>query len=148
LNLRDEFNLPGMKVLQFAFGEDFNDSDYIPHNYEHNFIVYTGTHDNNTTRGWYRTEADDQMKERIQRYIGARVEETQIASALSRLAMASVAKTVILPMQDVLNLDEKARMNVPSVSENNWSWRLLPGQIDKEAENRLLEWTVLYNRKG
>ena len=148
LNLRDEFNMPGMKVLQFAFGEDFNDSDYIPHNYEHNFIAYTGTHDNNTTRGWYRTEADDQMKERIQRYVGARVEETEIASALSRLAMASVAKTVILPMQDVLNLDESARMNIPSVGENNWSWRLVPGQIDKEAENRLLEWTVLYNRKG
>ena len=148
LNLRDEFNLPGMKVLQFAFGDDFQESDYIPHNYDHNFIVYTGTHDNNTTLGWYRTEADNDMKQRIQKYFGQNVGENEIATAFCRLAMASVAKTVILPMQDILGLDENARMNTPSVAENNWSWRLLPGQIDPETENKLLDWTVMYNRKG
>ena len=148
LNLRDEFDLPGMKVLQFAFGDDFHESDYIPHNYDHNFIVYTGTHDNNTTLGWYRTEADDDMKQQLDKYVGTNITENKIAPAFCRLAMASVAKTVILPMQDILGLDENARMNTPSVGENNWSWRLLPGQIDSKTEEQLLEWTVMYNRKG
>ena len=148
LNLRDQFNLPGMKVLQFAFGENYQESDYIPHNYEHNFIVYTGTHDNNTTLGWYRTEADDDVKDRVHKYFGTKVTEDEITSAFSRLAMSSVAKTVILPIQDVLGLNEAARMNKPSIPENNWRWRLLPGQIDKEVQNRLLEWTVIYNRKA
>ncbi|HKH61181.1 MAG TPA: malto-oligosyltrehalose synthase [Flavitalea sp.] len=147
LNLRDEFNLPGMKVLQFAFGDDFYESDYIPHNYDQHFVVYTGTHDNNTTLGWYRTEADDEVKQRVEKYLGSCFTDAEIAGAFCRLAMASVAKTVILPIQDILGLDENARMNTPSVAEKNWSWRLLPGQIDEKAEQTLLEWTILYNRK-
>lgn len=146
LKLRDEFNLPGMKVLQFAFGDDFSESDYIPHQYKHNFIVYTGTHDNNTTRGWFRTDADDQVKERIQRYLGRHVSEDEIADVFCRLAMSSVAKTAIIPIQDLLGLDESGRMNIPSVGENNWSWRLLPGQINQDVEIKLIEWTIIYDR--
>ena len=137
-----------MKVLQFAFDEDFHESEYIPHNYDHNFIVYTGTHDNNTTLGWFRTEADSDVKQRIEKYVGNRISESEIVTAFCRLAMASVAKTVILPMQDVLGLDENARMNTPSVAENNWSWRLVPGQINHDTEQKLLDWTTVYNRKG
>jgi 4-alpha-glucanotransferase len=109
--------------------------------------VYTGTHDNNTTLGWYRTEAYNDVKQRIEKYLDKRFTDNEIVEAFCRLAMGSVAKTVILPMQDVLGLDENARMNTPSVGEKNWTWRLLPGQIDQETEQKLLEWTVLYNRK-
>lgn len=147
LNLRDEFRLPGMKVLQFAFGEDMPQSDYIPHNYDTNFLVYTGTHDNNTTVGWFNTEASEGIKQRIRQYVGYDVNSGNVHEAFARLAFGSVAGIAVLPVQDVLGLDEKARMNVPSSAENNWAWRLTPGQITAEAERRLLEWTRIYNRE-
>jgi malto-oligosyltrehalose synthase/4-alpha-glucanotransferase len=146
LQLRDEFGLPGMKILQFAFGGDVASSDYIPHNYTQNFVAYTGTHDNNTTRGWFRQEVNAEMQHRIQHYLARPVSEKDITYFFCRLAHASVAKTVILPMQDVLGLDEKARMNTPASGKNNWGWRLLPGQLTKEAEQQLSGWTSLYNR--
>ncbi|HEU4904465.1 MAG TPA: malto-oligosyltrehalose synthase, partial [Flavisolibacter sp.] len=147
LNLRDAFRLPGMKVLQFAFGEDMPQSDYIPHNYEKNFLVYSGTHDNNTTIGWYKTEASESIKHRINRYVGAEVNAGNIHHVFARLAYGSVASIAMLPIQDVLGLDESARMNVPSSAANNWAWRLTPGQINQETERLLLEWTKTYNRE-
>lgn len=129
LNLRDEFRLPGMKVLQFAFGEDMPQSDYIPHNYDKNFLVYSGTHDNNTTVGWFKTEADEGVKHRINKYAGCEVTEHNVHQVFARLAFGSVAQIAILPIQDVLGLDESARMNTPSSGENNWAWRLVPHQI-------------------
>lgn len=144
--LRDQFNLPGMKILQFAFGEDVQDSIHAPHNYKENFIVYTGTHDNNTVRGWFRTEVDDDNRKRIEEYLGNTVAEENIHTALEKLAYNSVAKTVILPMQDVLALDESARMNKPSSGENNWGWRMLPNQLTDEIEKMLKEWTEVYKR--
>ncbi|MCW3073974.1 MAG: 4-alpha-glucanotransferase [Flaviaesturariibacter sp.] len=147
LELRDAFGLPGMKILQFAFGEDMGASDYIPHNYSSNFIAYTGTHDNNTTRGWFRQEADEGIKGRLEQYIGHPVSEDNINDVLTRLAYGSVAATVILPMQDVLNLDEGARMNTPSSGSNNWGWRLLPKQLGSTHEQRLKKWTEIYNRR-
>lgn len=147
LNLRDEFRLPGMKVLQFAFGEDMPQSDYIPHNYEKNFLVYTGTHDNNTTVGWFNTEISDGIKQRIQQYVGQEVNSGNVHEVFARLAFSSVANVAILPMQDVLGLDEKGRMNVPSSVENNWAWRLAPGQLTSETEKKLLEWARTYNRE-
>ncbi|MDB5196549.1 MAG: malQ, partial [Flaviaesturariibacter sp.] len=146
LELRDAFELPGMKILQFAFGEDLPSSAYIPHNYQPNFIVYTGTHDNNTTKGWYRQETNQAMRLRINQYLGNEVNEDSVALQLSRLAYASVANTVITPMQDLLNLDEVARMNTPSSGENNWRWRLLPSQVSEELSKQLKQWTKLYNR--
>jgi 4-alpha-glucanotransferase len=147
LDLRDEFRLPGMKVLQFAFGEDMPQSDYIPHNYDKNFLVYSGTHDNNSTVGWYRTEADEGIKRRIQQYAGCDVNEGNIHQVFSRLAFGSVAQIAVLPIQDVLGLDESARMNVPSSGENNWTWRLVPNQLNAGTEKYLLELTKTYNRQ-
>jgi 4-alpha-glucanotransferase len=145
--LRDTFHLPGMKVLQFAFGSDMPHSPHISHHHEQNFIVYTGTHDNNTTLGWYRTEANDETKKRIGVYLGKAFNENEIHKELGRLAYSSVGKIVILPMQDVLGLDEHFRMNTPSSGENNWAWRLTPGQLSSEAEHQLKEWIQLYDRQ-
>jgi 4-alpha-glucanotransferase len=147
LELRDAFGLPGMKILQFAFGDDIGASDYIPHNYSSNFIAYTGTHDNNTTKGWFRQEVDEGTKRRLEQYTGMLVSEDNINAVLSRMAYGSVAATVILPMQDVLNLDEGGRMNTPSSGSNNWGWRLLPKQLALTHENSLKEWTEIYNRR-
>ncbi|RYF85770.1 MAG: hypothetical protein EON98_05660 [Chitinophagaceae bacterium] len=147
LNLRDEFRLPGMKVLQFAFGEDMPQSDYIPHNYDKNFLVYSGTHDNNTTIGWFKTEADEGIKQRINKYAGCEVNESNIHQVFARLAYSSVAQIAILPVQDVLGLDEAARMNTPSSAENNWAWRLTPNQINAGVEKYLTELTKTYNRQ-
>lgn len=144
--LRDAFHLPGMKVLQFAFGGDMPESPHIPHHHEQNFIVYTGTHDNNTTAGWYKTEADDETRKRIGLYLAKLTDETTIHKALAREAYASVSKVAILPMQDVLGLDETSRMNTPSSGENNWSWRLVPGQLSAEYQQQLSEWTSFYGR--
>jgi malto-oligosyltrehalose synthase/4-alpha-glucanotransferase len=144
--LRDQFHLPGMKVLQFAFGGDMPQSPHINHHHEQNFLVYTGTHDNNTTVGWYKTETDDEMKKRIGLYVGKMFNENEIHKELGRLAYSSVAKLAILPMQDVLGLDENSRMNRPSSAENNWNWRLTPGQLSGAAEHQLKEWTAMYDR--
>jgi malto-oligosyltrehalose synthase/4-alpha-glucanotransferase len=144
--LRDAFRLPGMKVLQFAFGGDMPHSPHIFHHHEQNFIVYTGTHDNNTTIGWYKTETDDETKSRMNHYLGKSVNENEVHKELGRLAYASVGKIAILPMQDLLGLDEGSRMNKPSSGENNWNWRLVPGQLSADAENQLKEWAYLYDR--
>ncbi len=145
--LRDQFNLPGMKILQFAFDGDIPRSSYVPHNYTSNFIAYTGTHDNNTIVGWYRQDIDDYVRNKLCEYTGASLSEHNIHVVFGRMAYASVAKIVILPMQDVLGLDENARMNTPSSIKNNWGWRLMPGQLNGDAVNQLRHWTTMYNRE-
>ncbi|MFL5739638.1 MAG: 4-alpha-glucanotransferase, partial [Flavisolibacter sp.] len=145
--LRDEFSLPGMKVLQFAFGGDMPRSVHIPHNYNPNFIVYTGTHDNNTTRGWFTKEAGEQTRASLEAYVGRPISSAEISMVLARMAYASVASIAILPIQDVLNLDERARMNTPSSGSNNWGWRLLPGQLNGVAIDNLRKWTEMFNRE-
>jgi len=143
--LRDEFKLPGMRVLQFAFGGQMAYSPHIPHNYIENTIAYTGTHDNNTTRGWYRTEAGKQGKKQVEAYTGLEPKQKSINDIFIRLVMASVAKTVIIPMQDLLGLDESARMNIPAATEGNWSWRLA-SSLSSKIEDKLFKWTNRYNR--
>lgn len=143
--LRDQFNFSGMKVLQFAFGHEMPQNPYIPHNYSANFVAYTGTHDNNTIRGWYRQEGH-KYHHQLERYVGRHLTEDNIHEVMCRLAMASVANIAILPIQDLLGLDEDARMNIPASCKNNWQWRLKPGQITANASKQLEEWTVLYNR--
>lgn len=147
VQLRNQFQLPGMKVLQFAFGEDMPVSPHIPHHHAANFIVYTGTHDNNTSRGWFRHDAAPEDIDRLAQYTGQPVTEEEIARVLGRMAYASVAHTAILPMQDVLGLDEKARMNTPAAAGQHWSWRMLAGQFTAAMAVRLEEWTLVYNRK-
>lgn len=143
--LRDEFAFPGMKVLQFAFGDEMPKSIYIPHNYSENFVAYTGTHDNNTIRGWYNNEGRNYHRQ-LDQYLGKQVSENNIHLEMGRLAFSSVANIAILPMQDVLGLDETARMNTPASGENNWGWRMQQGQMTHENERQLKEWTTLFNR--
>jgi malto-oligosyltrehalose synthase/4-alpha-glucanotransferase len=143
--LRDELKLPGMKILQFAFDEDMAETIYAPHNFTENFIVYTGTHDNNTTRGWYRNDIKDEHRKRIDYFFNTRVTDKNIAQYLIRLAYGSIAKTVIIPMQDILNLKEDARMNVPSTNDKNWLWQM-KSPVGLSVQTELLKLTRLFNR--
>ncbi len=140
--LREEFLLPGMKVLQFAFTTDETNKN-LPHNYGENFIVYTGTHDNNTTLGWLQT-VDGDEKKLADKYIGKF--DLEGLEKLIEMAMASVAKTAIIPMQDILQLDGKARMNTPGVANGNWGWRFQWNQLKIKQKQFLKELTKKYNR--
>lgn len=120
--LRDQFHIPGTRVLQFAF-DGTADNPYLPHNYVRNTVVYTGTHDNNTTRGWF-AELSDAERQQLWTYLErAEGESRDVAPALMHLAWSSVAALAIAPLQDVLNLGKNARMNVPGRAEGNWRWR-------------------------
>ncbi len=147
LALRDEFHFPGMKVLQFAFDGEVGESDHIPHNYSSNFVAYTGTHDNNTTRGWFRQGLDDHGRKLVTAYVGHEITEDNIASTFIRMAYGSVAATTIIPLQDILNFDESARMNVPSASEGNWSWRVRKGEFNTGHQKWLAELVRMFNRE-
>ena len=140
------FGFPGMKVLLFAFGEENPMHIYLPHTYERNFVVYTGTHDNNTARGWFDGEARPEDRERLFRYIGRRVHPEEVHWELVRLAMMSIADIAIVPMQDVLGLGQEAQMNRPSVARGNWEWRLLPSQLTEDIGLRLRFLTETYGR--
>ena len=143
--LRDELNLPGMKILQFAFEEDMTESIYSAHNFTENFIVYTGTHDNNTTRGWYRKDISAAHRKRLEAFFPAKVTEKNVSELLIRLGYGSVARIVITPMQDLLNLNEKARMNMPSTYQNNWLWQM-KARVPKSVSEELIKFSRLYNR--
>jgi len=144
-NLRDDFKLPGMKVLQFAFDQQMQHSIHIPHNHVENSFVYTGTHDNNTTSGWYDKNTSKDERKRIKKYTGKKLKGKTAYQTFVKMAYASVAKVAIIPMQDVLGLDETNRMNVPSSEAGNWSWRLAD-ELDKKIENGLRELVNVYNR--
>jgi malto-oligosyltrehalose synthase/4-alpha-glucanotransferase len=144
--LRDEFKLPGMKVLQFAFDKD-GSSIHAPHNFEHsNFVVYTGTHDNNTTRGWYEDEADAQTRETIEHYLGMKLSSHNIAEQVIRLALSSIADIAIIPVQDILNKPAKARMNTPASVDGNWSWRLKANELTPNLSGKIYGWLRTYAR--
>jgi len=140
------FGFPGMKVLLFAFGEDFAANPYIPHNIPRNSIVFTGTHDNNTAKGWFRREATPEDRKRFFTYIGRETGEDEVAWEMCRLAMMTVADTVILPIQDILGLAEEARMNTPSRKQGNWLWRLSPNLITEQVIRKLRLITETYGR--
>ncbi|MBS1537912.1 MAG: 4-alpha-glucanotransferase [Bacteroidetes bacterium] len=144
-NIMEQFNLPGMKVLQFAFG-DSSENPYLPHNYNQNSVVYSGTHDNNSTRGWYDSEINKSMKKLIENYIGQKTDAKNINNEIIRLALSSVAKQAIIPLQDVLGLGEESRMNTPSTPKNNWQWRVEQSFLRKSKFKSLLEMTKLYGR--
>lgn len=151
--LRDRFALPGMRILQFAFGGETDTEHNIPHQFINHCVVYTGTHDNDTTVGWFTTEHADttQSAELIQfersfalRYVGT--DGTEIHWDMIRLALGSVADTAIIPLQDVLGLDSRARMNIPGRAEGNWRWRLQASQLDPRIRARLADITAVYSR--
>jgi 4-alpha-glucanotransferase len=139
--LREELGYPGMRVLHFAFGGGA-DNPYLPHNFEPNVVAYTGTHDNDTTVGWYTSS--EGLQHHVRSYLGS--DGSDIAWDLIRLALASVADRVVIPVQDVLGLGAEARMNYPGRSEGNWAWRLSSGQLRPEHAERLRELTQLYGR--
>lgn len=142
--LRKRFKLPGMKILQFAF-DGSPDNAYLPHNHETLSVVYTGTHDNNTTLGWYQ-ELSAHQRGLIHHYLGDSSEP--MPWLLVRTALASVARLSVIPMQDVLGLDGAHRMNVPGVTDGNWRWRFHWEQLHDDHRQRLKEWVRLYGRTG
>ncbi len=145
--LRDKFGLPGMKVLQFAFGDDGASSIHAPHQFgTHNCVVYTGTHDNNTSRGWYEEETDVAVKKRLEKYTGTKVSRHNVALKLARLALGSSADLAIIPMQDILNKPAKDRMNTPASTAHNWTWRFKTRELQKGTARVFRELIVLFGR--
>ncbi len=142
IELRDKFNLPGMKILQFAF-ENPEENDFLPHNYTRNCVCYTGTHDNDTTLGWYE-KAYESSKDKLRRYL--RTDGSDICWVMIRACFSSVANMAVVPMQDVLKLGSSARMNTPGVGEGNWAWRFRSEDLTPELEQRLYETAKLYGR--
>ncbi len=142
----DRCGIPGMKVLLLAFGEDEAGDSFLPHAHGKDFLVYTGTHDNNTTRGWFEEEASPEDRRRFFSYLGRAVPAKEVHWEMVRLAMMSVARLAILPLQDVLGLGAEARMNRPSTARGNWRWRVCARQISPRAADRLLEATHTYGR--
>ncbi|WP_084605224.1 4-alpha-glucanotransferase [Desulfonatronum thioautotrophicum] len=164
-NVMHKFGLPGMKILLFAFGPDLPTNPYAPHNHVPDCLVYTGTHDNNTVRGWFEEEADAETRARLDAYLGISCTSENVALAFVRMGMQSVADVVVFPLQDILGLGGESKMNVPGVANGNWSWRMPPdalarmtggddnhvatGMLDNPpclAGGRLLEMTTLYGR--
>jgi 4-alpha-glucanotransferase len=141
--LRDEFHLPGMKILQFAFGGNA-DNPYLPDNYEKNCVVYTGTHDNDTTLGWSE-KLSDAEKAYIFDYLGNPA--ISLHCALIQTALASVANLAIIPMQDILELGTEHRMNTPGTTVGNWNWRFQWYQLAPERAARLARLVEMFNRK-
>jgi 4-alpha-glucanotransferase len=151
--LRDEFSLPGMRVLQFGFAGDSGSEKHLPHRFLPHCVVYTGTHDNDTTKGWFTstdvatTQSWDEVEaERAyaRRYINTNGDE--VHWDMIRVAFSSVADTAIIPLQDILGLDTSARMNLPGKADGNWQWRFRKDQLDRQAQDRYAELTALYSR--
>jgi len=142
VELRDSFGLPGMKILQFGFG-DGPESQYLPHNYPENAIVYTGSHDNDTTCGWYNSEREV-TRDHVRRYLGVSGED--ISWDMIRASLASIARYVLIPLQDVLSLGTESRMNFPGKAEGNWQWRYSPDKLDAFTASRLKTLTDLFGR--
>ena len=146
--LREDTGFPGMKIYMFAFdlskGYFDADNDYLPHNFDKNCVAYTGTHDNETAQGWYNGQSDE-YKDIIRRYL--QCPDNEVVWQMIRTLLASSAKYVIFPMQDIMGLDNSARMNEPStVGSSNWSWRMNPANLEEWKINRLKEYITLYGR--
>jgi 4-alpha-glucanotransferase len=144
VTLRELLGFPGMNVLQFAFENDPLNV-YLPHNYRRDSVVYTATHDNQTTVGWFGSRQEHE-RIAIQSYLGR--DGSDIAWDLIRVALSSVANTAIIAMQDVLRLGDEARMNIPGHTLGNWSWRCRSDQLTHELALGLRDLTWMYGRSG
>jgi 4-alpha-glucanotransferase len=142
--LRQQHDLPGMRILQFAFGGAQEDR-FLPHRYENNTVVYTGTHDNDTSRGWYESMTPGE-RESLDRYAPTAGDDP--AWKLIRLAWASVADLAVTPLQDVLSLGTEARMNLPGRATGNWKWRVEASQLAPDRLEKLGELTAIYQRQA
>lgn len=143
-DLRRRFLFPGMRVLQFGYGSGETDNYFLPHNYTPDSVVYTGTHDNDTTVGWYRTLPDD-TRRFVHEYVRTSGED-HVCRAMIREAFASVAALAVVPVQDVLALGSEARMNLPGRPDGNWEFRLWPNALTPEHAAHLRFLAYLYNR--
>jgi 4-alpha-glucanotransferase len=141
IELRDSFDLPGMRIFQFGFGSP--QDAFLPHNYVRNCVAYTGTHDNDTVLGWYKT-APKAEQELARLYLNATARN--LPWAMIRSLWSSVANTVVAPMQDLLGLGTEARMNFPGKLGGNWAWRVLGDQLTDELQAKLLEFNTIYAR--
>lgn len=144
IKLKEDSGFPGMKILQFAFNED-PENPYLPHNYEKNTVVYTGTHDNDTTNSWYFSLSDKQKGE-IRDYLNIN-DDSYIVYSMIRLALSSISDTVIIPMQDYLNLGSFARMNTPGLATGNWQWRAKKCDFSDNLANDIAHLVKLYGRE-
>ncbi|HXR52720.1 MAG TPA: 4-alpha-glucanotransferase, partial [Steroidobacteraceae bacterium] len=140
--LRREFSLPGMRVLQFGFDGDAANL-HLPHEHAADAVAYTGTHDNDTTAGWYGSLPAG-ARDQVRRYLGR--PDDEVVDALRRAALASVAVLSVLPAQDILHLGSEARLNRPGTTSGNWSWRLPPHSLTPELAVRYRDLNQLYNR--
>ena len=145
LALRDRFNFPGMRVLQFAFGDLMAENPYIPYNHTSNGLVYTGTHDNDTTRGWFQKLRRLERKN-LKDYTQHQVNSRNAHRVLHRMALNSVAKLAIIPLQDILGLGSSAKMNIPGTTKGNWGWRITSEEIPWERALELRQLNSLYGR--
>lgn len=145
LQLRDDANLPGMKVLQFAF-DSREPSAYLPHTYIQNTVCYTGTHDNMTTRQWLETATPETVEYAVE-YMGLSHREGYVWGVI-RTAMGSISQLCVIPMQDFLELDGEARMNFPGTMGNNWVWRGVEGCFSTPLAEKIYKMTALYGRLG
>jgi 4-alpha-glucanotransferase len=140
-----------MKILQFAFDSDMHSNPYLLHNYQENCVVYTGTHDNNTTLGWF-ARISDEHKDKVIAYLsqqlgrGREILHGSIHWHLIELAMVSKAQWAVVPMQDILGLDERARMNFPGTTKGNWQWRFRQSDLSGPHKERLLKLTEAHRR--
>ena len=139
--LRDRYEFPGMKILQFAFGSP--QDPFLPHNYVQNCVAYTGTHDNDTTLGWYRS-APDNERDYCNRYLGT--SEEDITWKMIRAIWASVAVVAVAPLQDLFNLGTEARMNFPGKPHGNWTWKMSDETIEEGLINKIRDYNYLFNR--
>lgn len=151
--IREEFGFPGMAVLQFAFGKDPQAPGFRPHNYVRNLVAYTGTHDNDTAMGWWRSAGGDstrtaqnveEEKAYARRYLAT--DGAEVNWMMIRALLGSVADTVLFPMQDVVGVGSEGRMNVPSVASGNWRWRVQAEEITGAAAARLKEMVEVFDR--
>ena len=144
---------PGMKILQFGFGKDNEDSEYLPHNYPRNCVVYTGTHDNDSIKGWLSAYESEEDRQTVIDYLGLDVDASEPLDTIKdinwkfvQMCMNSVADYCIIPMQDILGLSSESRMNIPSTVGNNWKWRIKKGAFDDEIIERLRTLTRVSGR--
>jgi 4-alpha-glucanotransferase len=141
--LREQFHLPGMKVLQFGFSSR-GAHIHLPHRFVTNTVAYTGTHDNNTTRGWWQNGATETEKDAVRNYLG--VTGNDVVWPLIRATASSVADLALYPVQDILELGSEARMNVPSRPSGNWSWRCRENTLTPELAQKLAALTEVTDR--
>jgi 4-alpha-glucanotransferase len=137
VEIMEKFGFPGMKVLQFGFNGNLDENPYTPRNHAENSVVYTGTHDNNTTRGWFENEAKKNEKHELNVYASREVTAENVSEVMIELAMHSPARTAVIPVQDLLNLPAEFRMNLPGRGESNWEWRVERGALNREMASRL-----------